>query len=391
LPPRLHDALGRALAGDAASAATLCSDLDARDPLTADVVRLVRALAALEAGDQSRGRRDLRSLGRQHDDPGIALLAVTALADDLAIQRRYVAAHRLLQGAEMRFRGRTERLFLAALALGVLLQRRGALDAPALGAVTRRLERRDPPPVHAAVHVLRAEQALLAGDLATAVAAQREARPYVRAAAMAGLRRRQEWLAQALRAPFADVEDWDEPLRTVSREELAEIGARPWRVWIDALHRVVRRRRSPHSGSSSLALGPEPRVWRVLEAVLRTPNRQLPWKRALNVCGETDLRTLHQRVAELGRALRGIGVKFDTGSEGLRLAEDAAVLVFPPAALPALELDLLGQLAERPGARTAALAPGRSRRTVVRHLARLRDAGYVRMAGGGAEARYFVV
>jgi len=391
LPPRLHDAIGRALGGDAAAAAALCSDLDAKDPFTGDAVRLVRALAALESGERSRGRRELRALMRQDGDPGLVLVAVAALGEDLASQRRFVPAVRLLHAAQARLHDRTSKLFLAALELGIELQRRGALDATAVEALARRLERRDPAPVHAAVHVLRAEHALLSGDLATAVAAHREARPYARSGGLASLRPRQEAVAQALRAPFADVEDWEEPLRTVSREELAEIESRPWHLWVDALHRVVHRRRGARAGIATLALGPQPGVWRTLDAVLRTPRHHLPWKNARSLLGETDPVALRERAAELARVLAEVQVELQLGDDGIGLAEEKLVLVFPPATLPALELDLLGQLAERPGARTTSLGRGRSGRTVVRHLARLRAAGYVRMAGGGNEARYFVI
>jgi hypothetical protein len=255
--------------------------------------------------------------------------------------------------------------------------------------MARKLERTDPAPVHAAVHVLRAEHALLAGDLAAAVAAHREARPYVRSGGIASLRRRQEAIALALRAPFADVEDWEEPLRTVTREELAEIESRPWRLWVDGLHRVVRRQGSGRD--TTLALGPRPAEWRTLQAVLRTPQHHLPWSNAADLLDAHDTSEVRDRARELMRLLRPLQVEMQVGDDGLTLAEPKLVVVFAPAALPALELDLLGQLAEKPGARTATLARGRSRRTVVRHLARLRKSGYVRMAGGGNEARYFVV
>jgi hypothetical protein len=391
LPPRLHDAIARALLGDAATAAALCSEFDARDPLTSEAVRLVRALAAMEAGEHARGRRELRLLARQDGDSGVALAAVAALAEDLAGSRRFVPAVRLLRGAQSRLRDRTARLYLAALELAFELQRRGALDAASVTALVRRLERRDPPPVHASVHVLRAEHALLAGELAVAADAHREARPYIRTAGLASLRRRQEAVAQSLRAPFADVEDWEEPLRTVSREELAEIDSRPWTLWVDGLHRIVRRRSAARAPIATLALGPQPLAWRMLESVLRTPRHQLPWKSAASLLGEADPHALRERAADLQRTLRDVQLVLRVGEDGIGLDDDKAVLVLPPAALPALELDLLGQLAERPGSRAAALARGRSRRTVVRHLARLRAAGYVRMAGGGAEARYFVI
>ena len=125
--------------------------------------------------------------------------------------------------------------------------------------------------------------------------------------------------------------------------------------------------------------------------MLRTPRRHLPWKNARILLGETDPVALRERAAELAQALAEVQVELQRGDDGIGLAEEKLVLVFPPASLPALELDLLGRLAERPGARTSSLGRGRSGRTVVRHLARLRAAGYVRMAGGGNEARYFVI
>src|SRR6185503_10993274 len=74
LPPRLVAALDAALGGDIARAAELRAGTDGRDPLAADVARLVDALVALQRSDASRARRDLRRLVARAD-PAIALAA----------------------------------------------------------------------------------------------------------------------------------------------------------------------------------------------------------------------------------------------------------------------------------------------------------------------------
>jgi len=60
--------------------------------------------------------------------------------------------------------------------------------------------------------------------------------------------------------------------------------------------------------------------------------------------------------------------------------------------LPPLELRLLGRLAVKPRAGAAALVDrDAARRTIVGHLARLREAGYVRVVGAGNEQRYVLI
>jgi DNA-binding transcriptional ArsR family regulator len=76
----------------------------------------------------------------------------------------------------------------------------------------------------------------------------------------------------------------------------------------------------------------------------------------------------------------------------MELESERTIAVFPADRLPALAQRLLARLATSPGASAVELARGDgARRTVLEHLARLRRAGYVRMVGGGREARYHLV
>jgi hypothetical protein len=388
VPPRALDALATALAGDAVAAAQACAAADGRDALAGPVVRLVRALAAAEQGDRGRAAAELRALSR-HADPAIALVALTTRLDAAVTARRYATAAPIVRRARGRAREAGARLWVDALAARAELLRRGTLAAGRVEALVERLERAHPACVHAAVHVLRAEHALLADRLADAVGAHRDARPWVRACGHAALVQRQDEMARLLRAPFVDVEDWEEPLRTVSREELAAIAARPWQAWIDALHRRVSHR--GRRGLETLSFATMPELWAALEALARAPGQRMTWTAAMTALGVADAAALRERVRRLGGELRAIGIVVSTQESGFALAATRTVVASPHRALPAASLRLLSLLAERPGARAAELVGTGARRTALAHLARLRRDGYVRMVGGGAEARYTLV
>jgi hypothetical protein len=387
VPLRLLDALATALAGDAEKAAAASTASDSRDPLAAPVARLVRALAAQERGERGRAAAELRALSR-HSDAGVALIAAAARLEACVAARRFAAAAPIVRRA--RSRDAASRLWLDALALRVELLRRGRIPGERIDALAQRLVRTHPACVHAAVHVLRAERALLADELPAAVAAHRDARPWVRACGHVTLVRRQEDTARLLRAPFVDVEDWEEPLRTVSREELAEIESRPWQVWVDALHRrVVHRGRHRHE---TLAFAPMPELWTALELVARAPRRRVAWNQATAAFDLATVAAARERVRRLGAELRAIGVAISADDDGYGLRAARFVCTYPRAGLPAASLRLLALLASQPGARASDLAAnGVPRRTVVGQLARLRRDGYVHMLGGGAEARYTLV
>lgn len=392
LPPRLLDALDAARAGDAPRALELCAGTDARDPLAGGIVRLVRGLVALEGGDGRRGRADLRPLCRD-SDPAVALVATLAVADHLLLRRRHAEALALLARLPERLEDPGARLWIEATRLAGVLQRIGRLDAERVAALERRLDRRHPPSVHAAVHLLAAERALLASELGACVAAHRKAQPHVRSAGIASLRRRHQALATALGTPFADVEDWRDPRRTVSRDDLAALESEPWQAWFDVLHRCVRRRARRGAEPGILTLGAAPEIWETLEALLRTSRHQLAWGRARDLLHAADPGAVRARAERLAAELRKIDLPLAVTSVGFALRVERFVTAFPVGALPELDLRLLGLLATSPGAAASdlATASGAARRTVVEHLLRLRRTGYVRLVGGGREARYTLI
>ncbi len=348
VPPRILDALAAVQAGDANAAAQLCLDTDSRDGLSAPTARLVRALIDVERGDRARALADLRLLSR-HRDPAIAWLAIAARVEDAVGVRRFAPLTPLLARIRLRVRDTALRLWIDATVRSVELLRHGTLARAPLDALQARLERGHPPVVHAAVHVLRAERALLAGDLPEAVVAYRDARPYIRACGNAAIVRRHAELVRLLRVPFVDVEDWEEPLRTVSREELAEIEARDWQMWIDVLHRRVLKR--TRAGTETISFARLPELWIALEAVVRAPRQTLTWKAA---CRTLDIATpaaAAERARRLHSELRAVGLGLAITDEAYALRESRFVSVLPTAQLPAPALRLLGLLAAQPGAR----------------------------------------
>jgi hypothetical protein len=388
VPPRVLDALRAAQSGDFARAVGLAASTDPRDALSGGAVRLVHALAGLADDDESRARAELRTLSR-HSDAAIALLATLARTEDAIAARRFAAASRPLSRLRARVRDGAQRVCIDASVLRVELARRGTLGADVVDALQSRLERRHPAFVHATVHVLRAERALLAGELPRTVSAHAEARPWVRSCHDAGLQRRHDDIARLLRLPFVDVEDWDEPTRTVSREDLAEIEQRNWQLWIDALHRRVVRRTRHRVETLSFARWPE--LWTVLEALARSPQRRLGWQEATTALEIASVDLLRDRVRRLSSELRTIGASLATHADGFSLRDPRFVVVVPTAQLPSTSLRLLGLLAAQPGARAAELRDSVPHSTIVHRLQRLRSAGYVRLVGGGREARYTLV
>jgi hypothetical protein len=391
LPPRIVEAISVLQAGDLARAVTLTNERDAADPLAADVVRLVRARAALEDGDAARARRDLRTLARRAE-PALAWFAVRALADDLVRRRQFAAALRLWKAARTRLgRDAALRLWAEVAIQALLLERKGALPERALADLESRLDRHHPPALHGAVHLLRAERSLLAGLPAEAVAAAREARPHVRSSGDAALAARLDAVGRLLRAPFVDVEDWEEPRRTVSREELAALEARPWVLWIDLLHHAARRR-AARQAPRTLALEASSPAWVALDALLRNPRRSLGWAQLAAILELGESAASRAQAERRARDWRAEGLPVRVRPDGMELESERTIAVFPADRLPALEQRLLARLATTPGASAAELARGDgARRTVLEHLARLRRAGYVRMVGGGREARYHLV
>jgi hypothetical protein len=130
----------------------------------------------------------------------------------------------------------------------------------------------------------------------------------------------------------------------------------------------------------------------LLDALLRTPRRRLSWEQARQALETQDLEAARSAAEQLARKLDEIGLELSRQPGGISLQVERFVFVFPLADLPAKQRRLLSQLATRPGARAVELAgDGVARRTAVRHLGQLRAHGYVRMVGGGSEARYYLV
>jgi len=391
VPPRALEALEAALAGDAGRAADRAGSAgstDARDPFAAPVLRLVRAILALQQAGVAPARAELRALS-QHSDLSIACFATLARVEDALATRRFAHAARPLVRLRARTRDSALRVWIDATALRVELQRRGTLSRALVDALQARLDRRHPPVVHAAVHVLRAERGLLAGELPDTVAAHRDARPYVRAAGNGALQRRHDDLTRLLRAPFVDVDDWEEPLRTLSREELAEVARRDWQVWVDVLHRRVARR--TRGSVQTLAFAPWPELWTALEALVRAPERRLGWAGAAAQLGVANTAAARERIRRLAAELKTIGVVVAVHDDGFALRDARFVCVVPTAQLPASALRLLGLLAAQTSARASELRGSTPHSTLIHQLQRLRRDGYVRLVGGGREARYTLI
>lgn len=387
VPPRALEALDAALAGDLARATARVTSAEARDPFAAPVLRLVRALVALQ-NDDARARADLRALSR-HGDVAIAWFATLARVEEALAARRFAHAAQPLGRIRARTRDAALRLWIDATALRIELLRRGTLSRNLADALESRLDRSHPPVVHAAVHVLRAERGLLTGELPAAVAGHRDARPYVRASGNAALVRREEELTRLLRAPFVDVDDWEEPLRTLSREELAAVEVRDWQVWVDVLHRRVARQ--TRGTVQALAFARWPELWMALEALVRSPGRRLTWAAAVAPLGVANAAAARERVRRLAAELKTIGVVLTQTDEGFALRDARFVCVVPTARLAPSALRLLGLLATGPAASASDLRGSTPHRTVSEHLHRLRQGGYVRLVGGGRDARYTLI
>ena len=389
--PHVRGALAAALAGDLDRARRSMHDADDRDPLAASVVRLARGLEAVGRGDGVRARTLLLPCTRERD-ASMALAATQALVDERIRVRRFAPARMLVRRLQRRLHQPADALWLDAMLAWIDLQRRGTLTDARLVQLESRLERAFPAAIHALVHLLRAEHALLAGRLVHAVAAQREARPYVQSARWAVLAWRHDALVRTLRAPYCEVEDWEEPLRPVSREEIATVEARDWHLWIDVLHRrMVVRTAAGESSMHDLAIGRDTPTWNFVELLARTPGRRLGWSHAATSL-DLEIAALEKHAAALAEALRAAGVSCEVSPRGFALRATRFVFVFPSAAMAPTARRILAELARKPGARAADLeATGVARRTVQRHLAALRDAGYVRLVGGGSDARYALV
>lgn len=278
----------------------------------------------------------------------------------------------------------------------VQLLRRGALGSAEVDRLHERLRRRHPAAVHASLHLLAAERALFAGDLGGASHSERAARPYVASAQLAALRRRHDELDALLNgAAVAEVEDWKRPRRQMSRAAIGEMESEPWRLWIDRRYRRMRYRTAARADAQTLHFSDARRAWELLDATLSEPRRRIGWMRAVSVLSLSHEDAVRKRAAKLNELLEqlGAGGCLRETRSGLGLVEARYVVVHPVGELPVLQQLVMASLAQRPSATAQRLARELdvAPRTLVRHLGILRKRGWVRLVGGGSEARYHVI
>jgi hypothetical protein len=394
IPPRLVAALEAAQAGSTEKALQLLDDKDRDDALTRDAASVVRGLVALETGRPDAAGRLLRPLLRRAD-PALALHATLGLVELNVRKRRYTQAAALVERARRLPSDDATSLALEATALRMQLLRRGQTAPERVAALPLQLRRQHPAAVHAAVHLLRAESALMSGDFAAAVAAEEQASAWVRTAQRSLLQQQHASIRTLLdEAPFAEVEDWQLGRRAVSRAQVAHLEEQDWQLWIDFLHLRLRWRPSPGEVPVIVHFATAIEPWTVLAALVTAPHQRLTWARAATECHVDEAEMRHQ-VEALQSWIQQHGgpALIDTTSTGIQLETCHYVVLHPTRDIPQTQQLLLGLLAEHPGARANELERllDIPRRTLVRHLAALRAAGFVRLIGGGRESCYALV
>ena len=394
LPPRLVEALEAVQAGKVEQALKLVSSRGGEDALTADAANLVRGLAAHEQGNPTQAARLLHPLLRSNDE-SIAMAATLASVELRVQARGFTSTLPWLRRARRHATDDAVVLTLDAEHARVQLLRRGALDANEVLRLQDRLRRPHPAAVHASLHLLAAERALFAGELDEAARAERAARPYVAAARLAVLRRRHEQLDALLNGnPVAEVEDWQQPRRPMTRAAIAELEREPWRLWIDRRYRRVRHRKNLEAPVGVLHLSDARRAWELLDVLLDESRRRIGWTRAAGLL-EVGEDAVRKRAVRLGELFEGVGANpcLSAAAAAFALVEKRFVVVHPVENVPALERAALAALAHRPGTSAQRLARKLDvrPRTLVRHLGALRRRGWVRLVGGGRDARYFVI
>jgi hypothetical protein len=394
IPPRLVAALEAAQAGHTEKALQLLDDRDRDDALTRDAASVVRGLVALENGRSEAAGRLLRPLLRRAD-PALALHATLGLVELNVRKRRYTNAAALVERARRLPADDAMALALEATALRMQLLRHGQTAADRVAALPLQLRRQHPAAVHAAVHLLRAEAALLSGDFAAAVAAEEQASSWVRTAQRTLLAKQHESIRHLLdEAPFAEVEDWQLGRRSVSRAQVASLEEQDWQLWVDFLHLSLRWRESPDTPPVVVHFATATEAWAVLAALITAPHRRLTWARAAALI-HADESATPQQVDTLRSWIHEHGGPdlIETTADGFRLRTERYVVLYPTREIPQTQQLLLGLLAEHPGARANELERllDIPRRTLVRHLASLRATGFVRLIGGGRESCYALV
>jgi hypothetical protein len=135
-------------------------------------------------------------------------------------------------------------------------------------------------------------------------------------------------------------------------------------------------------------------LWSAMTALANAPQQRLPWPRAAANFRSTEAEA-RETFQQLNSWVTDHGGPrlIDSTDTGCQLQAQRYVYLHPTTAIPHVQKLLLGLLAEHPGARASELERllDIPRRTLVRHLASLRDAGFVRLIGGGRESCYALV
>jgi len=394
IPPRLVAALEAAQDGRSEEALGLLHESDREDALTRDAATVVRGLAALEEDRQDTARRLLRPL-LMRADPALALQATFGLVEINVRKRRYTRAAALIERARRSPNDEAISLALEAVALRMQLLRHGRTPEDEVAALPLKLRRQHPAAVHAAVHLLRAENALMQGDFAAAVDAEDQASSWVRTAHRSLLQKQHANIRYLLdEAPFAEAEDWQLGRRAVSRAQVAHLENSDWQLWLDVLHLQLRWRPEPTAPIVTIHFATAGDLWSALTGLASAPQQRLTWSRAATTCQCTEAEA-HELFEQLNAWVMQHG-----GPQLIHFTDSACQLqttryvhMHPTKAVPHVQKLLLGLLAEHPGARASELERllDIPRRTLVRHLSLLRSAGFVRLIGGGRESCYALV
>jgi len=395
LPPRLVSALEAVQKGESAEAVKLLHDSDRQDALTRDAATVVRGLAALEENRIETARRVLRPLLRRAD-PALALQATFGLVEINLRDRRYTSAAALVERARRHATDDAVALVLESTALRLQLLRTGNTAPERVAALPLKLRRQHPAAVHASVHLLRAENALLLGDFAAAVEAEGQARSWVRTAQRTLLQKQHADIRTLLdEAPFAEVEDWQLAQRAVSRAQVAQLETQQWQLWLDFLHLQLRWRPDVTTKATTIHFATAPDLWNVLARLAQAPHQRLDWSRAASEFDVQDKLEAKGLVQQLNQWLEEHGGEalITATDTGCQLSSLNFVYLHPTSAIPHVQQLLLGILAEHPGIRAAELEGllDIPRRTLVRHLATLRSSGFVRLIGGGRDSCYVLI
>jgi hypothetical protein len=190
--------------------------------------------------------------------------------------------------------------------------------------------------------------------------------------------------------PFADAEDWQRPLRPVSRSEVADLESAAWERWLDSLHRQIRLRAA--GAETVVAFGSVPELWSALALVARSPRQRLRWEQAAQTMQLRESRA-RSRVESLADHMGEHADLLRLDDAGYSLRPARFVHLYLARETPDTQQCILALLAEHGVQRASELAARLpcARRTLLRHLGVLRRSAFVRLVGGGRDASYALV